>query len=296
MKYASFKYDISMNLGDQIQTLAAEQFLPSIDLKINRDSLKFFQAKERHLIIMNGWFSEFPESCLPSSNSIVPVFIGFHMTSSNQTIQAFLKPEYIDYFKLYEPIGCRDRKTQEILSLKGIKSFYSKCLTLTFPTRETTPKNGKIFIVDAFDIPVPNSLRKEAYFVSHSTHDFYGDQIKTSIARKMLETYRNSARLVITTKLHCAMPCIAMGIPVIFFGNPDEYRVSILKDLGLKINKKPSLLIKNIYKSYSKLSKYSSEHTFLKDVDWNPKPLNVEKEKKALIEKTKALVSERLSK
>ena len=40
---------------------------------------------------------------------------------------------------------------------------------------------------------------------------------RTWSARAALNTYRNKAKLVITTMLHCALPVIAMGIPVIAF-------------------------------------------------------------------------------
>ncbi|WP_073095483.1 polysaccharide pyruvyl transferase family protein [Cyclobacterium lianum] len=51
--------------------------------------------------------------------------------------------------------------------------------------------------------------------------------------------YKRYATLVVTSRLHCALPCIAMGIPVIFFGNPLDYRVSIIGELGLKIYEVP---------------------------------------------------------
>jgi len=36
-------------------------------------------------------------------------------------------------------------------------------------------------------------------------------------ARDLLALYRTQARVVITTFLHCALPCLAMGIPVVVF-------------------------------------------------------------------------------
>ena len=53
---ASFKYDDSINLGDEIQTLAAEQYLPDVDIRIDRDSLTLFKVDEIHIVILQGWF------------------------------------------------------------------------------------------------------------------------------------------------------------------------------------------------------------------------------------------------
>jgi len=44
--------------------------------------------------------------------------------------------------------------------------------------------------------------------------------------------YEEEASLVITTRLHTALPCMAMGIPVVFFGSPTDGRTSIVRDIG----------------------------------------------------------------
>ena len=49
-------------------------------------------------------------------------------------------------------------------------------------------------------------------------------------ARGLLETYAN-AGLVITSRLHCALPCIAMGTPVVFVGAYDNSRFQGLGNL-----------------------------------------------------------------
>ncbi|WP_141082403.1 polysaccharide pyruvyl transferase family protein [Campylobacter devanensis] len=40
----------------------------------------------------------------------------------------------------------------------------------------------------------------------------------------LLQTYKNKAKLIATSALHCAAPCTAMGIPVILIAKkPREY-------------------------------------------------------------------------
>ena len=79
MKYASLRYPSASNLGDEIQSLATEQHLPRVDVRLDRDSLCLFKASEPHILVMQGWFSHSPQTCFPPSSSIVPVFIGFHL-------------------------------------------------------------------------------------------------------------------------------------------------------------------------------------------------------------------------
>src|SRR5690606_21919923 len=111
-----------------------------------------------------------------------------------------------------------------------------KCLTLTFPTRLRAATQRKVLLVD---VPeplrriVPEELSRGAMPVSHEVQDIYGETIKFDIARHLLSLYRDQARLVITTRLHCTLPCLAMGIPVIFFADTREARVTVAQEVGL---------------------------------------------------------------
>jgi len=297
MKFASLKYNFSGNLGDQIQTLAAEQHLPKIDKKFDRDNLKNVKENEKYMLIMNGWFSHFPQNSFPPSEAIVPVFFGFHISDwyGEKGKNHFFKPQSISYFKKHEPIGCRDRKTAEMLREKGVNSFYSKCLTLTFPKRVKEPKNGKVLLVDAENIPLPKFLTKNALKITQSVPDYYEDELKTKMAKKLLSLYRNEAKLVITTRLHCALPCLAMGIPLLFFGNENDYRISIIKDLQVPIYKAPPkrkgfLKLRPIYNLYKNIFAF----LYYRKIDWNPKSYDIEAEKKKLISQINQMIEEKL--
>jgi hypothetical protein len=82
MKYALLVYSNSGNLGDEIQSIAARQFLPRVDVKIDRDRLSEFKAPdgEAVLLIMNCWFGHQPENWPPPS-SIVPLLISMHISA-----------------------------------------------------------------------------------------------------------------------------------------------------------------------------------------------------------------------
>lgn len=282
MKYKSFKYSKSGNIGDEVQTIATEQHLPTLDGHVDRDGLALLpEDEEPFTVIMNGWYSSNPRNCLPASKCVIPVFWGFHMNDVNGTIEHFTTGDALKYLKKHEPIGCRDRRTTEILAEAGVDAFYSKCVTLTFPKRDDPPQGGKIFIADARHIPVCNEVFEQGIETTQYEKDYIGFDIRKQKAARMLQMYREEASLVITTKIHCAMPCIAMGIPVIFFGNANEYRVSIMEDLGATIYPLPPKKMGLFYRAFrkggiGKLIRSLFSKWMYKDINWNPEPLNVD--------------------
>lgn len=283
MKYGGFRYENLNNIGDHIQSLAAEQFLPRVDVRLNRDTLSTYTHKEQLLLVMNGWFSHTPKLCFPPDNDIEALFWGFHVTDWNNSREYILKSESLEYLKKHEPIGCRDRMTMLHLRENGINSFYSKCLALTFPKRLSEPKDGWNILVDAQHLPIPDHILKRSIIVSHKVPTDLPEKVKFIYARYLLNLYHENARLVITTRLHCALPCIAMGIPVVFFGNETDHRISLLKDVGLKIYPVKLTDKTNYSSKFEKDEKFDPEF-FQQSVNWNPKPLEFEKEKAEMIQ------------
>jgi hypothetical protein len=222
-------------MGDEIQSLAAEQYLPRLDGRVDRDALSSVFGPHKVVVIMNGWFTKFAHHWPPSSN-VLPVYFGFHISPHPAIISRRLSPDSIEHFLRFSPIGCRDRATLDLLAGAGVKGFLSKCLTLTFPTRSISESQRKVFLVDVPEFLrriVPEELIRDAVTVSHDVQDIYGETIKFDIARHLLSLYREQARLVITTRLHCTLPCLAMGIPVIFFADIREARVTVAQEVGL---------------------------------------------------------------
>ena len=294
MKYKSFNYSHSGNLGDEVQTFATELHLPSVDGHVDRDGLALLNDNdEKFVVIMNGWYSNNPKNCLPAAKCVIPVFWGVHLSRAFDTHKYFLSGERLDYLKKHEPIGCRDPQTMEMIKEAGVDAFYSKCLTHTFPKREKEPENGKIFLADMSHIPVPNELYDGAVETTQMEKDYYGTEIRRAKSLKNLEMMRDEAKLVITSKIHCAMPCAAMGIPVIYFGNPNEYRVRVLKDMGLIVYQKPAKSLSNVYKALRKTKFGPMLRKILvpvlySNVNWDPDVLEYEDEKNRLIKELKA--------
>lgn len=260
-KIAVLSYSYSNNFGDEIQSIATKNCLPHVDTEISRENLKNFTSTEKHILIMNGWFSHNPQGEFPPSLDIIPVYYSFHITPEQSAF--FTSPECIEHFKRWQPIGCRDRGTMELLINCGVDAFYSKCLTLTLPKRQAIT-NGQVFIVDAIDCTIPDNLKKDSVVLTHGhDNDSLPTKEKFNRAQNLLNRYRDEASLVITSRLHCALPCQAMGIPVVFIVPVSLYgeqRIEIYSDIGGMIYYNPhsfSKLFNLILESrYTKLFKY----------------------------------------
>ena len=252
MNYGLLKYKesaIDFNIGDYIQSLAAKQYLPKVDHLVNREQLGEYNAEEIAMIL-NGWFCYNAENWVPSK-SINPLFVSFHINSTAE--KKMLSDKGIEYLKAHSPIGCRDNRTAELLKQKGVDAFYSGCLTLTLDNYKV-PDNERtedVYIVDPFfDYPTiePISsdikrfakvvlkgelsklnqkdkllelvLDKELINTANYTYQVlpgkkHSESEKFEIAESLLRKYAR-AKLVITSRIHCALPCLAMGTPVIF--------------------------------------------------------------------------------
>lgn len=275
IEYSGKSFEDWANLGDDIQSLAAKKLLPRVDGGVSRERLKSPSA--RGVISMNGYF--LGQCDWPPSPDLQPFFFAFHVTPGSAA--KVCSQEGIAYLKQHEPIGCRDQGTMQLLQKHGVQAFYSKCVTLTLPRRESAPQNGRIYMVGLSKGAVaaaPKSIRKKAVLVDQAKLRLpdLSPSLKEELSQHLLDTYSKTAALVITSKIHCAMPCIAMGIPVVFLydkDKQDDYRVNIIKDLvGIQ------------YVGEGRLDKLLFNRLQSKKINWSPKPLEFEAEKQKIRE------------
>jgi hypothetical protein len=263
------------NLGDYIQSLAARQFLPRVDCLLNRERLGAYEGPDAK-IILNGWFTHHPETWVPSPQ-LHPLFVSFHINQS--AASRILSPAGVDYLRHHAPIGCRDQETLEALRRHGIDARFTNCLTLTlssFRTHHAVKQD--IYLVDPlFNFPELGDLLQapQRFLVALRTGEWrrlgrkarlladvlspellasarvrrhvlpsagVTDEQKFALAERYLEEYAH-ARLVITSRIHCALPCLAMGVPVVFlnaFDDPvDNCRFGGLLDLFNRVDLGP---------------------------------------------------------
>ncbi len=232
MKTGIVYFSNSQNLGDDIQSYAASKLI-SDPVFIERESLNTISDSLDALI--SGWFMNNPENFPPSEN-INPLFISFHGKSS------VVSEKHFNYFKKHEPIGCRDFHTMRLFENIGIKAYFSGCATLTLsPPIKNYKKGNEILIVDLLRANytadyrnsikknlIPDEWKNKVSYFSHSMNDLPLKSIeeRMNLVEDVLMRYAK-AKLVITSLIHCALPCIAMGTPVLFidFGfdkNPDK--------------------------------------------------------------------------
>lgn len=273
MKYGLLQYRTG-NIGDEIQSLAAKQFLPEIDMYLERDYLNQIDTDDEIKLILNGWFTHHPENWPPADN-IDPLITSFHLSRSAR--DGLLRPKSIEYFKKHEPIGCRDLYTKRQLTDKGVDAYFSGCLTLTLNSEKEQESSGEIIFVDLDEEVIsglPSDLVREARrkthnyqdsatnlksniysntperikqvsrrtglnsaffdvferFISQTSGGHTNRETKFTRAQHYLKEYAK-AELVITSRLHVTLPCLAFGTPVILIHeDPDDPRFSGLDE------------------------------------------------------------------
>ncbi|MFL0353815.1 polysaccharide pyruvyl transferase family protein [Xanthomarina sp. GH4-25] len=270
MKYGLLKYrDKESNIGDYIQSLAALHFLPHVDKLVSREKLD--KVSEDLYVILNGWFMHHPEHWPPSEH-VTPEFISFHINehakrlmTNKKSIAYYKKHEPIgcrDKFteKLLKSkgvdayfSGCltltleknqylKDEKADvifcDILSHKndvvdeGQKIPWKKIrnphkVVIKKTKKELFKKKTRKLVKKL----VPSQLRKDAIYVSNQNFEATTHEEKFEIAKNLLAKYA-AAKLVVTSRIHVALPCLAFGTPVVFIHpERDTSRLSGLIEL-----------------------------------------------------------------
>jgi hypothetical protein len=260
----------TINLGDNAQSLATRHLyrlsgIPDDQLiLVSRDMLRCYDGEEA-VLVMNGVFFRWS---FPISKRILPIFVGFN--TDEQVVK-----ENIDFFKAHEPIGCRDSATTAIMQSHGVTAFTTGCLTLVFSSRTIAPPETKLLIVYGSgqgSLPsqifkhIPAQLADTAELIFHRlpvfSYPLSSQQCMQAekYESDLMETYRTRATMVLTPLHHVCTPCLAMGIPVVVCRNDFDARFSYLQTF---------------------LPIYTPDR--FSQIDWDPKPVNVEPIKFSLI-------------
>lgn len=224
----------SQNIGDDIQAIAAKQFLPANAITIDREYLSSFKHASPVKTIVNGWFMHTksawyrdgtpPDISWPPSSSIDPLFISIHLTGS--FLPLIFSPENMGYLKQHAPIGARDLFTLEELKKRDIPCYFSGCLTLTLDNCYAR-RDNIIYAVDVSDAVyeyLRRTCKAKVIKISHEVNSQLKTAERLKIAESLLDKYRK-AKCVVTSRLHACMPCLAFETPVLFITNcPDAPR------------------------------------------------------------------------
>lgn len=220
-KYGVILFEKTKNLGDDIQTYAAYKLLPKVDYVIERESINEFVPKSGEMVktIVSGWYLHNIYS-FPPSPFIDPLIISTHFTNHlKEEMPEYMSDYLINYLKQHEPIGLRDSLLKEKIEGLGVKTYFSGCLTLTLKPFENIKKTKKICFVDV-DEEVIEAAKKDGEDYLVLTHNIdakvnsklsFEDRMKQ--VEERLKIYQ-SAKCVISSRLHVVLPCLALGVPV----------------------------------------------------------------------------------
>jgi len=144
-----------------------------------------------------------------------------------------VRGESLRYLREHGSIGARDLSTLALLRQSGVECHFSGCLTFTLGAGGAAVRGdyvcGRRFAgacpckaAGAYTWPARRSY--SSLFKGWTNRRAY-------IARRLLSLYAH-ATCVVTTRLHCALPCLALGTPVLFLpAAPDSYRFAGLAEL-----------------------------------------------------------------
>ena len=268
--------DRPINLGDPIQSYAVKLLYKEMGIQdkdmipIPRYDLSNYEGEECVCVINTcSTYEElaYDSHFMPPSNNLHAVPFSLHL---NRDI-----PEAeLAFYKNCEDVGCRDVYTVNKLRENGVNAYLTGCLTLTFPRRskEIDETANEIYFIDVqsdFFKLIPEEIREKGKKLSSIyrfkiTHDSNRMTMEEALefhrlGEERVELLKNTAKLVITSRLHVAAPCLAMGIPVILTKHDDRFG-----------------FIDCFIKSYTNWEQ--------DDIDWNPQPVNIEKEKQIIKE------------
>lgn len=215
-----------MNVGDDIQSLAALRFLPKVDYYIERDRLDKvkdlkFKKNEQLKVIMNGWYLGGHEHWPPQNPALQPLLTSIHINpyqAQGEALRSFTSKNSVKFLKKFSPVGARDMSTLKVLQDQGVDSYFSACLTLTLNRAKHVKKRDYILAVNVSD-DVYRSLKSktEREVIRMDVERTQDTTIKENlaIAKYYLYMYQ-SAHCVVTTRLHATLPTIAIGGKVLF--------------------------------------------------------------------------------
>lgn len=262
-----------VNLGDPIQSYAVkclyrEMGIPEEDIiPVPRYDVANYDGEECVCVINSA--SNYEE--LAYDSYFMPPSQKVHAIPMSLHLHRELPEDELEFYRTCGGVGCRDLYTVEYLKKFGVDAYLSGCLTLTFPrrTKEQAEKANKIYFLDVpSDVMkiVPDDIKNEAITLSNilrfnnpgnanriSIEDAYEEHRK---GEERIALLRDTAKLVITSKLHVASPCLAMGIPVILAKNHFGDRFGFIDRL---------------------IPTYTPEH--YDEINWNPEPVDFEEDK-----------------
>ena len=230
----------SLNFGDPIQSYPGLQILPFVDTFLERDDLSRKSGDDYiFTIFFNAFWNLRDASLWPPQYGIKPILLSMHTSPRMKSIVQ----KHVDYMTRNGPIGCRDMDAYNFFQSVGVPVYFSACLTLMLQNPyNNSYRTNNIYLVDVddkFKRFIPQYILDRAISVRHRGHmpnetskwydtpmyDLDRDILESRVGRfaeahRFLDMYAK-ASLVITQRIHAALPSVALGTPVVFISSSD---------------------------------------------------------------------------
>lgn len=277
--FSVFSFGSKMaNIGDQAQRVGFENALIRAGIDIEKLDVVFgYNARstqEKLSYIAYGYYDyNYGLELFPIMENEYPYFLSVHCTDEKRVEDLKGIEGKLPFF------GCRDYATYQFIkrNFPEMPCFMTGCYSLIQHKRKMQPETGKVYCVDILEeikTFIPDELRKNIVYRTHddfrfSADDKEADKLASDYINEWFAELRENAKLVITSRLHCALPCVAMGIPVVvargYRDNTDRYT------------------------GFEKLFHVYMPNEFDK-INWNPEVLDIEWIKDLIVNNTKVLV------
>ena len=192
---------------------------------VHRDASSYCSIPPNTWAITFGWFmhSIFGRHDFPLHPHLRPIFISFHCNR-----QAILSPTAIEYLRAHAPVGCRDWTTVDLLLSAGVSAFFSGCITTTldavFPDLDSQSRPGADAPVAYVDVESPDGGESIGHADERVHHETLAANLRRAI--EVMEDYRSRYSAMVTSRLHCYLPCRSIGMTVQFAPrNPADIRL-----------------------------------------------------------------------
>ncbi len=218
------------NLGDSILAVCADQILNkckiSLEDIVNIPLYGHVNITDPCKMFLYGHLGRQYDMEFMKEKNVTPIFVGIGLKDS------FLTDEEVEYFSVNEPVLCRDEFTRDVLRRRGVRAYLFGCISLLLSERDKDIKGNRYYIVDVnenIDLQTLSTIDNNFVYMSHMVNNTGKSKFDGyRMALERLTEYRENAKMVITSRLHCMNPCVAMGIPTIAAGKNFSFRYSYI--------------------------------------------------------------------
>ena len=239
------------NIGDDAQSLALGQphLLGNPDLWMDRDQLSDYANDGPIDLVANGFFlcaNRSGELSFPPPPNIQARYVALCASNIPNT------DESKQHLRESGPVGCRDKHTVKWCKNRDIDHYFASCPSCLLerdfdaPGEKVAPydPDGPIVLVDVNPKRLPPFGRSNRTFYCLTNRvrpGDYPDQAARLGALKQRLRLLRTAALVVTNRLHVAMPCLGLGVPVVMVeADSLAFRLTALPP-WLKIHRKEEL-------------------------------------------------------